>query len=99
LQDAEANKMEAKWHDLVFDVNDEDNNFINEARNHEVAPPQIDDDDATRKSHNDEGSDFEQIIQAQKAITRICTGVHEFNSNEDWMKKKSMPDSRLCGAQ
>jgi len=54
--------------------------------------------DAARKSHEDEGIDFEQILQAQKANTCICAGVHWFDPTEEleknWMMKKSMPDSK-----
>jgi len=34
LRDAEANKMEANQHDMVFDADDEDNNSVIEAKNH-----------------------------------------------------------------
>jgi len=80
---AEANKMEAKQHDVVFDVDDEDDNSVIEAKNHEVKSPQVNDPDATRKLHEEEGIDFEQILQAQKANTRLFTGVHEFEPGEE----------------
>jgi len=83
LRDAEANKMEAKQHDAVFDADDEDNNSVIEAWNHEVAPPQGNDADMTRKLHEEEGIDFEQILQAQKANTRLFTGVHELEPEEE----------------
>jgi len=78
LRDAEANKMEAKQHDMVFDSDDEDDNSVIEAKNHEVTPPQVNNAYMTRKLYEEEGIDFGQILQAQKANTRLFTGVHEF---------------------
>jgi len=43
LRDAEANKMEAKQHDMVFDTDDENDNSVIEAKNHKVTPPQVND--------------------------------------------------------
>jgi len=83
LRETEANKIEAKQHDAVFDADDEDDNSAIEARNHEVTPPQSNDADATRRLCADEGIDFEQILQAQRANTHICTGVHEVDPNEE----------------
>mgnify|MGYP000685497762 CR=1 FL=1 len=36
LRNAEANKMEAKQQDMVFDADDEDDNSVVEAKNHEA---------------------------------------------------------------
>jgi len=83
LRDAEANKMEAKQHDMVFDADDEDDNSVIEAKNHEVTPPQVNDAHMTRKLCEEEGVDFGQILQAQKANTRLFTGVHEFEPEEE----------------
>jgi len=83
LRNTEANKMEAKQHDVVFDSDDEDNNSVIDAKNHEVTPPQVDDASTTRKSYEEEGIDFGQILQAQKANTRLFTGVHEFEPEEE----------------
>jgi len=83
LRDAEANKMEAKQHDMVFDVDDTDDNSIIEAKNHEVTPPQVNDADMTRKLYEEEGIDFKQILQAQKANTRLFTGVHKLEPKEE----------------
>jgi len=83
LRDAEANKMEAKQHDMVFETDDEDDNLVIEAKNHEVTPPQVNDASTTRKLCEEEGIDFGQILQAQKANTRLFTGVHEFESGEE----------------
>jgi len=74
--------MEAKQHDMVFD--DEDDNLVIEAKNHEVSPPQVNDARTTRKSYEEEGIDFGQILQAQKANTRLFTGIHEFESEEEF---------------
>jgi len=83
LRDTEANKMEAKQHDMVFDANDEDDNSVIEAKNHEVTPPQVNDAYMTRKLYEEEGIDFGQILQAQKANTRLFTRVHEFEPEEE----------------
>jgi len=83
LRDAEANKMEAKQHDMVFDADDEDDNSVIEAKNHEVTPPQVNDTHMTRKLYEEEGINFGQILQAQKANTRLFTGVHEFKPEEE----------------
>jgi len=82
-QDTEANKMEAKQHDLVFDADADDDNSVIETRNHEVAPPQTNDTDTRRRLYEVKGIDFKQILQAQKANTRIHTGDHEFDPNEE----------------
>jgi len=83
LRDTEANKMEAKQHDMVFDSDVEDDNSVIEAKNHELTPPQVNDASTTRKLHEEEGIDFGQILQAQKANTRLFTGVHEFEPEEE----------------
>jgi len=83
LWDAEVNKMEAKQHDVVFKTDDEDDNLVIEAKNHEVTPPQVNDASTTRKLYEEEGIDFGQILQAQKANTHLFTGVHEFESEEE----------------
>jgi len=94
LRDAEANKMEAKQHDMVFEIeakqhdmvfedDDEDDNQVIEAKNHEVTPPQVNDADKTRKLYEEEGVDFEKILEAQKANTRLFTGVHEIEPDEE----------------
>jgi len=83
LRDAEANKMEAKQHDMVFDADDEDDNSVIEAKNHKATPPQVNDADITRKLCEEEGIDFKQILQAQKANTRLFTGVHKFEPKEE----------------
>jgi len=85
LRDEEANKMEAKQHDMVFDADDEDDNSVIEAKNHEVlvTPPQVNDAHMTRKLYEEEGIDFGQILQAQKANTRLFTGVHEFEPEDE----------------
>jgi len=83
LRDAEANKMEAKQHDMVFDADDKDDNSVIQAKNHKVTPPQVNDADMTRKLYEEEGIDFGQILQAQKANTRLFTGVHEFEPKEE----------------
>jgi len=83
LRDAEANKMEAKQHDVVFETDDDNDNLVIEAKNHEVTPPQVNNANTTRMSHEEEGIDFGQILQAQKANTRLFTGVHEFESEEE----------------
>jgi len=83
LRDAEANKMEAKQHDMMFETDDDDDNLVIEAKNHEVTPPQVNNANTTRMLYEEEGIDFGQILQAQKANTRLFTGVHEFESEEE----------------
>jgi len=75
--------MEAKQHDMVVDADDKDDNSVIEAKNHEVTPPQVNGADMTQKLHEEEGVEIEQILQAQKANTRIFTGVHELEPEQE----------------
>ena len=90
-RDGEANKMEAKEHDLVFDDDDDDGNVI-EAKAHEVEEdePQVKGIEATKMLYDEEGIDFDQIIGAQKGNTKgkIQAKMHsieeEYSSDEDF---------------
>jgi len=81
--DAEVNRMDANQHDMAFDADDEAENSVVEGKNHEATPPQVKNADMTRKSCEEQGVDFEQILQAQKANTRLFTGVHELEPEEE----------------
>jgi len=90
-QASEANKIEAKEHDLIFDDSDEGL----EAKQHDLAfddPDEEEDDamevnnfetiqahnaDSTRKMHGDEGIDFDKTLQAQQANARLQVRAHE----------------------
>jgi len=89
-QDSEANKMEAKEHDLIFDDSDEEL----EAKQHDIAFDDSDEDpdavevnnfetlqmsnaESTRKMSEDEGVDFDTVLQALQANTRIQVHTHE----------------------
>ena len=79
----EANKMEANQRNPVFDEDcEDDDKSVLEARSHEVAPPPKSDANSARKMCEDEGVDFDHILQAQKAITRIHAGAHQFDASE-----------------
>jgi len=75
--------MEVKQHDTVFDAEDTDKNSVIEAKNGKATLPQVNDAYTTRKLHEEEGIDFEQILQAQKANTRLFTGVHKLEPEEE----------------
>ena len=90
-RDGEANKMEAKEHDLVFDDDGGDGGTI-EAKVHDVEQdePQVKGIEATKMLYDEEGIDFEQIIGAQKSNTkgRIQAKMHsieeDYSSDEDF---------------
>jgi len=67
---------QSTWHD-------EDENSVIEAKNHEATPPQVDDADMTGKLCEELGVDFELILQAKKANTRLFTGVHKMEPEEE----------------
>jgi len=90
-QGSEANQMEAKEHDLIFDDSDEEL----EAKQHDLIfddpeeeeeatvevnnfeTVQVSNAESTRKMYEDEGVDFNMILQAQQANTRIQVRTHE----------------------
>ena len=90
-QDSEANKMEAKEHDLIFDDSDgeleakqhdlmfddseEDEEESLEANNFESL--QVSNAETAQKTCEDEGVDFDMVLQAQQADTRLQARTHE----------------------
>jgi len=90
-QDSEANKMEAKEHDLIFDDSEEEL----EANQHDILFDDSEEEqedmvevnnsetilasnaETTRKRYEDEGVDFDMILQAQQNNTRLHAFKHE----------------------
>jgi len=68
-------ELEAKQHDLVFDDPEEEEETAVEVNNFETV--QVSNADYTRKIYEDEGVDFDMILQAQQANTRIQVRTHE----------------------
>jgi len=64
-------ELEAKQHDLVFDDPEEEEVTVVEVNNFETV--QVSNAESTRKIHEDEGVDFDMILQAQQANTHPST--------------------------
>ena len=84
----DANKVEAKNHELEFDDESEDDTSVVEAKTHEVVIAPEGNAESTRKMYEEEGIDFGLILQAQKASTRLEAKVHRideltYSSDED----------------
>ena len=77
--------MEAKEHDLVFDDDDDDSieDEPIEAKVHETVKFRIPTAEDTRKLYEGEGVDFDQILQAQKANTRIQVKMHSIEEDSE----------------
>jgi len=90
-QGSKVNQMEAKEHDLIFDDSDEEVEakqhglaFDDPEEEEETAVKvnnfetvQVSDADSTCKICEDEGVDFDMMLQAQQANTRIQVCTHE----------------------
>jgi len=68
-------ELEAKQHDLVFDDPEEEEETLVEVNNFETV--QVSDVDSTRKIYEDEGVNFDMMLQAQQANTRLQAHTHE----------------------
>jgi len=68
-------ELEAKQHDLAFDDPEEEEETAVEVNNFETV--QVSNADSARKMHEDEGVDFDMMLQAQQANTRIQVRTHE----------------------
>jgi len=68
-------ELEAEQHDLTFDDPEEEEEPTVEVNNFETI--QASDADSTRKTCEDEGVDFDVMLQAQKANTRLQVNNHE----------------------
>jgi hypothetical protein len=80
---SEANKMEAKEHDLIHDDEIEDDDPGIGAGVHDVEEPTMSGIESTRKAYQDDGINFDKIFQAQKAnSTRLRLSMHHLNSDE-----------------
>jgi len=99
-QGSEVNKMEVKEHDLIFDDSDEeleakqhdlafDDPEEEEEESLEVnnfESLQVSNAETARKMYEDEGVDFDMILQAQQANTRLQVRTHELldsNSSDE----------------
>jgi len=68
-------KLEAKQHDLIFDDPEEEEEAAIEVNNFETV--QVSNVDTTHNIYEDEGVNFDMILQAQKANTRLKVRTHE----------------------
>jgi len=68
-------ELEAKQHDLAFDDPEEEEETSIEVNNFESL--QVSDVETTRKMCEDEGVNFDMMLQAQQANTRLQTRTHE----------------------
>jgi len=68
-------ELEAKQHDLMFDDPEEEEEATVEVNNFETV--QVSNVESTRKMYEDEGVDFDVMLQAQQANTRIQVRTHE----------------------
>jgi len=90
-QGSEVNQMEAKEHDLIFDDSDEEleakqhDLILDDPEEEEEATVevnnfetvQVSNAESTRKMYEDKGVDFDVILQAHQANTRIQVRTHE----------------------
>jgi len=67
--------LEAKQHDLVFDDPEEEEETLIKVNNFESL--QVSNAETTRKMCEDEGVNFDMILQAQQANTRLQVRTHE----------------------
>jgi len=65
--DNSEDELEAKQHDLLFDDSEEEPEEGVEVNKHETI--QVSDAESTRNMYEDEGVDFDMILQAQQAHT------------------------------
>jgi len=102
-QSSEVNQMEAKEHDLIFDDSEDDLEAKQhdplfddseeepevgvEANKHEAI--QLCDAESARKMHEDKGVDFDVILQAEQANTRLQTHKHELLESTQRVLMKS----------
>jgi len=68
-------ELEVKQHDLIFDDPEEEEEAAIEVNNFETV--QVSNVDTTRNMYEDEGVNFDMILQAQKANTRLQVRTHE----------------------
>ena len=73
-------ELEAKQHDLVFDDPEEEEETAVEVNNFEAV--QVSNAESTHKLYEDEGVDFDMILQAQQANTRLQVRTHELLDSE-----------------
>jgi len=82
-------ELEAKQHDLMFNDPEEEEEATVEVNNLETV--QVSNADSTRKIDKDEGADFDMILQAQQANTRIQVQTHK-PLDSDSSDKESVAD-------
>jgi len=68
-------ELEAKQHDLVFDDPEEEEDTAVKVNNFETV--QVSNAESTRKLYEDEGVNFDMMLQAQQANTRLQVRTHE----------------------
>jgi len=68
-------ELEAKKHDLAFDDPEEEEEMAVEVNNFETV--QVSNADSACKMHEDEGVNFDMMLQAQQANTRIQVRTHK----------------------
>jgi len=81
--DDSEDELEAKQHDILVDDSEEEPEEGVEVNKHETI--QVSNAESTRKMYEDEGVDFDMILQAQQANTRLQTYKHElFDSDSSY---------------
>jgi len=78
-------ELEAKQHDLVFDDTKEEEEEAVEVNNFKTV--QVSNADSARKMQEDEGVNFDMILQAQQANTRIQVRTHELLGSDSSYKE------------
>jgi len=72
--DDSEGELEAKQHDLPFDDSDEEPEGTVKVNNFETI--HVSDAESTRKMYEDEGVDFDVMLQAQQSNTRLQSRTH-----------------------
>jgi len=75
FDDDSEEELEAKQHNLIFDDPEEEQEDAVEVNNFEII--QVSNVETNKKLYEDEGVDFNEILQAQQANTRLQVRTHE----------------------
>ena len=95
LRGAEANKVEASEHDIIFDDELENDSSDIEARVHETDHHNASYSNDTRLMYEEEGVDFDKILQAQQVNTRLHAGMHQLGLNDSGSDSDDEEDSGI----
>jgi len=90
--DDSEEELEAKQHDLLFDDPEEEQEDMVEVNNFKTI--QVSNAETTRKMYEDEGVDFDTILQAQQANTHLQAHNHEI-LDSDSSDEESVADLKV----